>query len=167
MSSTKWTWVSGDRETSNGSLIQLGQYDPQNKPASRTGFASAYDPDSAEFYLWSGVSKGASQNSWGSIKDPSPPDSLLVFLNDLWSYDPALNLWACLFSSDQVAGSYVTTVSTGYPKGRVNSSATFDPNTKLLFVFGGQSSGRRNRKYAILRICRQRLVKRFVELQYY
>ena len=131
ISLNQWTWINGNQTTGNyGIYGTKGIASLANMPGARASSVSWTDTD-GNFWLFGGT--GLAQS--GSLNE----------LNDLWKYDPLLNIWTWVSgdSNGNVSGVYgtqgVTTVS-NKPGARVASSG-FTDSLGNLFLFGGIGYG--------------------------
>ena len=122
-----WTWISGS-DTINESPVYgtKGVADPANIPQGRM-YSTSWTDSNGIFWLFGG---------WG--KDVT--DSI-QFLNDLWKYDPATNLWTWVSGSNYGAqvGNYGTKgveAATNMPCSRHFNYSWIDSNDNL-WIFGG------------------------------
>ena len=122
-----WVWIHGDNIINYpGVYANQVSVAPGTKPGARSGSASWTDR-SGKFWLMGGFGYGAT--------------SSLGVLNDLWSYDPALNEWSWINGSENpnpVAnyGTQGVTASSNHPGGR-QLAATWADLSGNLWLFGG------------------------------
>lgn len=127
-STSQWTWMKGSTGSGAfGTYGTLGVPGAANTPGGRYGGATWVDSQD-RLWLFGGYGLAAS----GSISH----------LNDLWRYDPAVNMWTWLGGSSNTLanGTYGTqgipsTANT--PGSRYNSSAWLDQASGSLWLFGG------------------------------
>lgn len=131
ISTNQWTWMSGADTTGQlGNYGQKGVAAASNVPGAREGALSWTDKD-GNFWLFGGrLGESISKSD---------------YLNDLWKYNPATNLWTWMNGSDSVNkdGVYGTkgiADSFNTPGARANSFSWVD-RIGNLWLFGGAPQG--------------------------
>lgn len=129
LATQQWTWVSGSNTTNQlGVYGTKGQADPSNVPGARYRGITWIDAD-GRLWLFGG---------WGLASVGS-----LLYLNDLWMYDPATGEWTWESGSDLAgqAGIYGTKgvpAASNVPGARIDAVSWIDPQGKL-WLFGGNA----------------------------
>ena len=133
----QWSWMSGTQTPeASGSYGTKGVADSTNVPGARDAAAAWFDA-SGNFWLFGGIENSPSG-------DPMP-----LYLNDLWKYDVAHDLWTWVGGAnagDQLdaLGVYATTPSTAnIPGGRGEMAVAQDPGGAV-WLFGGIGYGAEN-----------------------
>ena len=111
--SKQWTWISGSDTSAGG---QAGVYGTLGTPAAGNvpGYRdSAFNWTDTSGNLWLFGGYGGAVNDAGN------------WLDDLWEYDPATNLWAWMSGSDAVGSNRFST-SSGYYYGQPGFYGTLD-----------------------------------------
>jgi ELWxxDGT repeat protein len=125
----QWAFVKGTVFSgTNGVYGTLGTANAANLPGARYGGITWTDA-SGKLWLLGGFGLGAS----GSTNN---------YLNDLWRFDPATNMWTWLGGSNATLangtyGTQGTPSATNIPGARWNGSAAADPATGMVWLFGG------------------------------
>ncbi len=126
-----WTWMSGDNAVNkNGVYGTIGIPDAANKPGSRYDAVSWIDA-TGKLWLFGGVSVGGVEYIGASG----------FFLNDLWNYDPATNLWTWIsgdssINKNGIAGSRGTVNSANKPGARSGAVGWKDKSGNLWLMSG-------------------------------
>jgi len=126
-STNQWTWVHGSNVNDQpGTYGVQGIGSPDSKPGARSHTFCFKDKDN-HFYLFGGYGNGAGNNPG--------------YLNDLWKYDPATNIWIWLKGSNStdhigVYGIQGTENELNTPGGRMHTSGWIGPDENI-WVFGG------------------------------
>jgi N-acetylneuraminic acid mutarotase len=81
-------------------------------PTARARRAMAWDPSSSRLIIFGGGG-----------------DDLATYFNDTWAYDPVANTWTNLSPSGAI------------PSARQGASMVYDPSTRSLIMFGGETTG--------------------------
>jgi N-acetylneuraminic acid mutarotase len=117
-----WTWKKGTMATNQlGSYGVQGQAAPTNNPSSRSRAVTWVGLD-GKLWLFGGYGWDASGG--------------MGWLNDLWNYDPASNLWTWvsgskLHNQNGIYGTRGVASSTNAPGGRVGPSTWRDPQGRF------------------------------------
>ena len=125
----QWAFMKGTVFSgTNGVYGTLGTAAAANLPGARYGGITWTDA-SGKLWLFGGFGLGAS----GSTNN---------YLNDLWRFDPATNMWTWLGGSNATLangtyGTQGTPSTTNIPGARWNGSAAADPATGMVWLFGG------------------------------
>ena len=126
-----WTWMSGSNTVDPPATYGTkGTPSAANVPGGRYASISWLD-SSSNLWLFGGYGRGSTTG----------------YLNDLWRYDPAANMWTWMSGSKTVnqPGTYGmkgTSAAANLPGGRVGSISWIDSFGSLwLFGGGGQDSG--------------------------
>jgi N-acetylneuraminic acid mutarotase len=123
----EWTWVSGSENGGQAGVYGTkGMADPGNVPGPRERAVSWIDP-SGKLWLFGGYGTASSEAD--------------VYLNDLWTYDPATSCWTWLSGSESggQAGVYGTkgaAALSNVPGARQSAMSWADPSGEL-WLFGG------------------------------
>lgn len=136
-----WTWMSGDSAVNqNGVYGTRGIPDAANKPGARYEAVSWMDA-AGKLWLFGGIAVGGS--GYLGRND--------AFLNDLWRYDTATNLWTWVSGDSStnkngIAGSRGTTNSANKPGARSGSVAWKDKAGNF-WLMGGIGYGEKGSGY--------------------
>jgi N-acetylneuraminic acid mutarotase len=130
VSSNQWTWMKGDNATNQpGVYGSQGSASLTNKPGARQS-ATTWTDASGKLWLFGGLGYDGTGGTY--------------YLNDLWKYDPATNMWTWI-KGDNIGnqlGSYGTLgiSAPGNKPGGREGSVSWRDGTGNLWLFGG--SGR-------------------------
>jgi hypothetical protein len=132
-----WTWMGGadglcSTQAGGGCPGVYGSQGvpaPANKPGSRTD-ASSWTDSCGNLWLFGG-------DGWDSLGNAG-------ILNDLWKYDPAINMWTWMSGANIVDqnGTYgsLGTPAPGNVPGSRTDAVTWTDRSGNLWLFGGQGS---------------------------
>lgn len=126
--SGEWTWVGGSNAGNQVGVYGVrGVPDPSNGPGSKA-FVSTWVDASGKFWLFGGFGFVSAGN--------------LDYFNDLWSYDPAANLWTWVSGSDTDSqpGAYgvLRTADPANIPGARGGAASWIGSNGGLWLFGGE-----------------------------
>ena len=128
-SNGEWTWVSGNNFINpNGTYGTLGSTNASSKPGGRMN-ATSWKDSNGQFWLFGGLGYDATNTS-------------AQLLNDLWKYNPSLNVWTWMKGSNNnnQGGQYGTqgiSSPLGTPGARTRGISWVDPDNNL-WVMGGE-----------------------------
>ncbi len=123
----QWAWISGDNLIGQKGIYGTkGTASPVNRPGARNAAVKWMDT-SGKLWLYGGT--GHDVNGY------------LGYLNDLWKYDPATNLWTWISGDNNIRqlatyGTKGVATASNNPGSRY-SSVSWSDNTGRLWLFGG------------------------------